>query len=94
MLHNVSAVTDVFLHPIRKNVVEQNRTKGVSPTAVLRNPNRPFRAVSSYNPVEAVGNILFLLFHHIIQPKLLLYFGNNGTQFLYPFLHCLYFQYF
>jgi hypothetical protein len=32
----------------QKNVVEQNATKGESPTGVLRNPNRPNRAVSSY----------------------------------------------
>ena len=35
----------------QKNVVEQNRTKGANPTAVLRNPSRPNRAVSSYSPV-------------------------------------------
>ena len=31
-------------------MVEQNRTKDASPTAVLRNPNRR-KAVSAYNPV-------------------------------------------
>jgi hypothetical protein len=30
------------------NVVETTRIKGFSPTAGLRNPNRPNRAVSSY----------------------------------------------
>jgi hypothetical protein len=45
--HNVPAVTDVFFAPdkekceaflrAQKNVAEQNTTKGVSPTGVLRN---------------------------------------------------------
>jgi hypothetical protein len=46
---NVLAVTDVFAVAIkelrsnssnRKNVAEQNTTKGVSPTGVLRSPSR------------------------------------------------------
>jgi hypothetical protein len=49
MAHNVLAVYDVFAVAIkamqsissnRKNVAEQNTTKGVSPTGVLRSPSR------------------------------------------------------
>jgi len=49
MSHNVPAVCDVFLCAIKemrsisstqKNVAEQNATKGVSPTGVLRSPSR------------------------------------------------------
>jgi hypothetical protein len=47
--HNVPVVYDVFAVAIkelrsnssnRKNVAEQNTTKGVSPTGVLRSPSR------------------------------------------------------
>jgi len=47
-------VTDVLVVAIRElrsnssnrqNVVEQNTAEGASPNGVLRNPNRPFRAM-------------------------------------------------
>jgi hypothetical protein len=49
MAYNVPAVYDVFAVAIkelrsnssnRKNVAEQNTTKGISPTGVLRSPSR------------------------------------------------------
>ena len=49
MSHNVPAVYDVFLCPIKetrrvsraqKNVAEQNTTKGASPAGVLCSPSR------------------------------------------------------
>jgi len=68
-------VTDGFLRPIRKTrsvlraqktVVEQNTAEGVSPNGVLRNPNRPIRAVSSYRMLCGV-NACPLLIHIIIH---------------------------
>jgi hypothetical protein len=50
----------------RQNVVEENSTKGDSPTAVFWNPNRPNRAVSSYrllNEVPPYSIFHFLNFH-------------------------------
>jgi hypothetical protein len=49
MAHNVPVIYDVFAVAIkemrsnssnRKNVVEQNTTKALAPTGILRNPNR------------------------------------------------------
>jgi hypothetical protein len=50
MAHNVPAVNEGFLRPIKKNAKHfygrkklwrrENRTKGVSPTAVFRSPSR------------------------------------------------------
>jgi len=62
MAHNVPVVCDVFAVAIkelrsnssnRKNVVEQNTTKGASPTGVLRNPTEG----SAYNPVRRCARI-------------------------------------
>ena len=59
MAHNATVVYDVLRLRIRalrskdqqpQNVAEKNLTKGVSPTAVFRSPNRR-KAVSIYNHV-------------------------------------------
>ena len=44
-----------------QNVVEQNTAEGVSPNGVLRNPNRPNRAVSSYCLLDDVCAFVYLL---------------------------------
>ena len=69
MLHNVPAVCDGFAVAIEERgafqqpqtVVEQNTTKGASPTGVLRNPSRPTGGDAHTDLLCAVGFALYTL---------------------------------
>jgi hypothetical protein len=66
-----------------KNVVEQNSTNGVPapsarPTAGLRNPNRPIRAVSVNRLLDAG----FVLYFFLINTNSFLYFYRQILHFM------------
>jgi hypothetical protein len=61
----------------QKNVLEQNRTKGASPTAVLRKPS-PRRGRSAYKPV--ICRFAVFLFHKIIIKYMQKYYNEHHNR--------------
>ena len=59
----------------QKNVVEQNTTKGASPTGVLWNPTEG----SAYNPVMRSTGVRHIIFYHILY---YLYINNYLDHFI------------